>query len=167
MVATAKKATRLTLDTHLMIQNPEEHFESFKKAGCDRLTFHVEATKDPAGAIKKIQDLGMKAGISLKPATPVSAIEPYLSIVDLVLVMTVNPGWSGQSFMPECLPKIERVSNLINQQNLTVLIEVDGGINIETGSQCVKAGANVLVAGSFVFGAKSRKDVIAALKQCK
>jgi ribulose-phosphate 3-epimerase len=147
-----------------MIVDPDKHYESFKAAGATGITIHVEATKDPASSLKKIRDLGLKAGITLKPATPISEVEPLLDICDLALIMTVNPGWSGQKFMPEGLKKIERLKQIISAKNLTTLIEVDGGINHDTARMCVSAGADVLVAGSYIFGASDRKAAINSLK---
>lgn len=166
MTKTAKASSSLPLDVHLMIVNPENHFETFKTAGADRITIHIETVKDPKSELSKIKALGMKTGLTLKPATPISTIEPYLELCDLILVMTVNPGWSGQQFMPECLSKIERIRTQIEQRNLDTLIEVDGGINEITGAECVRAGAEVLVAGSFVFSAKDRRQAIDSLKYC-
>jgi len=166
MVKIAKQNCKIPLDIHLMIENPEKHIDAFKNAGADLLTIHIEATKDPAAALKKIRASGMKAGLTLKPATPVSEIEPFLELSDMILIMTVNPGWSGQKFMPEGLQKIERIKSLIEQCHLSTIIEVDGGINKETGSLCVKAGASVLVAGSFVFEKTDRRQVIESLKTC-
>lgn len=164
MVATAKKASTLPLDVHLMIINPENHLEAFKNAGASVITVHIEALKDPAKTLKQIRALGLKSGITLKPATPVSEIEKFLELCDLALVMTVNPGWSGQKFMPEGLKKIERLAELAVQKNNNILIEVDGGINMETAVQCKNAGADVLVAGSYIFGSKNRRDAIQSLK---
>jgi len=164
MVATAKQHSTLPLDVHLMIVDPDKHYESFKAAGATGITIHVEATKDPASSLKKIRDLGLKAGITLKPATSISEVEPLLDICDLALIMTVNPGWSGQKFMPEGLKKIERLKQIISAKNLTTLIEVDGGINHDTARMCVSAGADVLVAGSYIFGASDRKAAINSLK---
>lgn len=164
MVATAKKVSTLPLDVHLMIINPENHLEVFKNAGASVITVHIEALKDPAKTLKQIRALGLKSGITLKPATPVSEIEKFLELCDLALVMTVNPGWSGQKFMPEGLKKIERLAELAVQTNHNILIEVDGGINIETAAQCKSAGADVLVAGSYIFGSKNRRDAIQSLK---
>ncbi|MDZ4787207.1 MAG: ribulose-phosphate 3-epimerase [bacterium] len=167
LVKIAKKNCSLPLDVHLMVVDPEKHIEAFKNAGCHSLTIHVEACKDPLVTINKIKDAGLKVGISLKPATPVSQIETLIEQVDLVLVMTVKPGWSGQSFMPECLSKIEKIHSIIKQRNLPVHIEVDGGINKETAIQCIQAGATILVAGSFVFGSKNRKEAILSLKELR
>ncbi len=165
MVATAKEASKLPLDVHLMIISPEKHLERFKNAGASGITIHIEATQDPGTALSSIKKLGMKAGLTLKPDTAVEAIEPYLDLCDLALVMTVNPGWSGQQFIPEGLKKIERIKSIITQKNLNCLIEVDGGINANTGQMCVSAGADILVAGSYVFGAKDRKLAIDSIKK--
>lgn len=164
MVATAKKHSTLPLDVHLMIVDPDKHFESFKAAGATGITIHVEATSNASESLKKIRSLGLKAGITLKPATAISEIEPLLEMCDLALIMTVNPGWSGQKFMPEGLKRIERIRQIISSKNLTTLIEVDGGINQETAKMCLAAGADVLVAGSYVFGASDRKAAIKSLR---
>ncbi len=166
MVQTAKANSSLPLDVHLMIVKPDNHFQSFKDAGADRITIHIETVDDPKASLNKIKSLGMKCGLTLKPATPVASIEPYIELCDLILVMSVNPGWSGQKFIPESLAKIERVRSLIEQRHLKTLIQVDGGINDITGAECVRAGAEVLVAGSFVFGAKDRRQAIDSLKYC-
>jgi ribulose-phosphate 3-epimerase len=150
VVTGIRPITKLPLDVHLMIENPEQYVESFAKSGADYLTFHVEATKSPRDLIQKIRDLGVKPGITLRPPTDVSAIEPFLGLVDLVLIMTVNPGFSGQSFLPDQVEKIRRVRSLLYENSKT-LIEVDGGINVETGRLCYEAGARVFVAGNFVF----------------
>jgi ribulose-phosphate 3-epimerase len=167
MVSTARKISKLPLDVHLMIVEPEKHLAQFKNAGADSITIHVEATKNPEQVLKQIRALGLKAGITLKPATKIEEIEPLIELCDLALVMTVNPGWSGQKFMPEGLKKIERIKELVNSNNLRCNIEVDGGINAETGKMCVDAGADVLVAGSFIFGSKNRKDVINSLRNLR
>lgn len=164
MVSTAKKISKLPLDVHLMIVEPEKHLTEFKSAGADSITIHVEATKNPAQILTEIRKLGIKAGITLKPATKIEEIEPLIELCDLALVMTVNPGWSGQKFMPEGLKKIERIKELVNSKNIKCHIEVDGGINAETGKMCIDAGADVLVAGSYIFGSNNRQSAINSLK---
>lgn len=152
--------TSLPLECHLMVEHPENYLEDFKKAGAHMFIFHVETTKDPLGLIAKIHELGMKAGVSLNPPTPVSSVEGLIQDVDSVLVMSVNPGFGGQAFIPDALEKIRRLRSLSGDLE----IAVDGGINAETGRQCKEAGANVLIAGSYVFGAGDRKGAINSLR---
>jgi len=147
-------------DTHLMISNPEDYIEAFIKAGSDQVTFHVEAVKDVPKVIESIKTLGAKAGISLKPATDVALIEPYLKDLDLVLVMSVEPGFGGQKFMPESLDKMRDLARYKEVHNLSFDIVVDGGINETTARLCEEAGATVLVAGSYVFGSHDRNAQI-------
>lgn len=156
-----RDCTKAVLDVHLMIENPERYIEDFAKAGSDFLTVHVEATKDPRALLRAIRALGVKPGITLKPATPVEQILPFLDEVDLVLIMTVNPGFSGQSFMSEPISKIKKVRDLAGDR---IHIEVDGGINDQTRIPCIQAGANVLVAGNYVFKNDYQKS-IAKLKE--
>ena len=149
VVASLKKVSKIPLDVHLMIENPEKYVPDFIKAGADYLTIHVEATKDPAALLRKIRAAGVKSGITLRPGTPLSAIEPLLPDADLVLVMTVEPGFGGQSFMADQIPKMERLRELIQKSGAKTLIEVDGGINAETAKLC--KDVDVFVAGNFVF----------------
>ena len=149
VVKCLRPVTELPLDVHLMIEKPEKYIGDFAKAGADYMTVHIEAVKDVTACLTQIRELGCNPGITLKPGTPVDEILPYLPQVDLVLVMTVEPGFGGQSFMKDQIEKIDRLKAEIEKQNLKTLIEVDGGINIETAKQC--RNADVLVAGSFVF----------------
>ncbi|PIU84123.1 MAG: ribulose-phosphate 3-epimerase [Elusimicrobia bacterium CG06_land_8_20_14_3_00_38_11] len=149
VVESLRKKTKMILDTHLMITDPEKYIEPFAKAGSDWLTFHIEAVKKPSALIKKIKSLKLKAGISLNPATPVSKLSKYLNELDLVLVMSVNPGFGGQGFIPSALKKISELKKLTKNQN--VKISVDGGINFDTISGAVKAGSDIIVAGNSVF----------------
>ncbi|MFA5779267.1 MAG: ribulose-phosphate 3-epimerase [Elusimicrobiota bacterium] len=149
VVESLRKKTKMILDTHLMITDPEKYIGPFAKAGSDWLTFHIEAVKNPSVLIKKIKSLKLKAGISLNPATPVSALKKYLKELDLVLVMSVNPGFGGQGFIPSALKKISELKKLIKNQNIK--ISVDGGINFDTISGVVKAGSDIVVAGNSVF----------------
>ncbi len=160
-----KNVSDLYLDVHLMISEPQKYVDQFIKSGADLITFHIEALQDEKAIqelIAHIHDLGKDVGISIKPATPVCAIEKYLDDIELVLVMSVEPGFGGQSFQEEALSKIEELKSIRNQRHY--LIEVDGGINAQTGDLCKKAGADVLVAGSYVFQAKDRQQAIASLK---
>ncbi|MBQ9624680.1 MAG: ribulose-phosphate 3-epimerase [Clostridia bacterium] len=165
MVAAVKNCSNLPLDVHLMIVNPMEHIESFAKAGSSIITVHYEALKDKTEAcIKAIKALGVKAGLSVKPNTDIMEIEKYLPMLDLVLIMSVEPGKGGQSFMDSALVKIEFCKKYKTANNLDLLIEVDGGINDKTGELCAKAGVDVLVAGSYVFKGKDIKGAISSLK---
>ena len=161
VVKSLKKVSPLPLDVHLMIEEPERYVEEFIKAGSDYLTIHVESTRDPASVLKKIRALGAKAGITLRPGTDVSTVLPLLDLCDLVLVMTVEPGFGGQSFMHDQIAKISKLRSEISARGLKTLIEVDGGINDETAKLCHEA--DVFVAGSYVFG-RDYKTAIAALK---
>ncbi|RXK18946.1 ribulose-phosphate 3-epimerase [Macrococcus sp. DPC7161] len=146
-----RKVTNLTIDTHLMVSNPERYIQKFADAGSDIITVHVEATKHIHRAIQQIKDLEIKSGITLNPGTPIEQIIPVLHMVDLVLVMTVNPGFGGQLFINECLDKIKFLKEYRTTHNLDFEIEVDGGVNEVTSKLCVDAGADVLVAGSYFF----------------
>ena len=159
VVRSIRPVTRLPLDVHLMIKNPEKYIESFAKAGSDIITFHSEIEEDPKEIIKLIKYYNKKAGISIKPRTDIGPIEKILPMVDMVLVMTVEPGFAGQFFISDCLPKIESLRRIFKKD-----IEVDGGINLETSRDCRASGANVLVAGSFVFGAKDYSAAIQSLR---
>ncbi|MFV8258926.1 ribulose-phosphate 3-epimerase [Bdellovibrio bacteriovorus] len=161
VVKALKKVSPLPLDVHLMIEEPERYVEEFVKAGSDYLTIHVESTKDAAGTLKRIRELGAKPGITLRPRTAVEEVLPLLPLCDLVLVMTVEPGFGGQSFMNDQVAKITRLRQEISSKNLSCLIEVDGGINAETAKICHEA--DVFVAGSYVFG-KEYGSAIASLK---
>ena len=160
-----RKNTDIFFDVHLMITKPERYIERFiTEAGADLVTFHLEATDDPDGCIELIKKHGRLAAISVKPKTDASEVFKYLDKVDMVLVMTVEPGYGGQSFMPDMLDKIRAIRKEIERRGLDVDIQVDGGINPETAKLAVDAGANVLVAGSSVFKAKDRAAAIAALR---
>jgi ribulose-phosphate 3-epimerase len=147
-----RKATKLPLDVHLMIEHPERYVKDFVDAGADWLGIHVEATVHLERLIQNIKELGAKATVTLNPATPLDHLEYVLSEVDMVLLMTVNPGFSGQKFIPGVLPKIRRLRQLIDQQKLPVLIEVDGGVSTKTVAEIAAAGADVLVSGSGIYG---------------
>ena len=145
----------LVKDVHIMIENPLEHVEKFAKCGADYLTFHYEACKDDMEVfqvIDKIHECGMKAGISIKPNTPVAKVFPFLHSLDLVLVMSVEPGLGGQKFMDLSLTKISLLKNKISEEKVDVLISVDGGVNDQTGPLCLKVGADILVVGQYLFG---------------
>ena len=149
--------TDMFLDVHLMIEKPERYVEEFAACGADLVNFHLEATEDVKGCIDKIRATGKKVGITIKPATPAETVEPYLELVDMVLVMTVEPGFGGQKLIPECLNKVAVIRKMITDRGLATDLEVDGGIHLDNVVQALEKGANVIVAGSAVF-----KDDIAA-----
>lgn len=165
IVEAIRPITKLPLDVHLMIENPDQYIEAFAKAGADYLTVHVEACKHLHRTIQLIKSFGVKAGVVLNPATPVETIKHVLADVDMVLLMSVNPGFGGQAFISEVIPKIEAVKRMIDDKGLDVEIEIDGGVNEVTADLCKKAGATVLVAGSAVYNQKDRAKAIAALKE--
>jgi ribulose-phosphate 3-epimerase len=165
VVAAMKRAAKKPLDCHLMIVEPERYVEAFAKAGAANITVHVEASPHLHRTLQQIRLAGATAGVSINPHTPPEMIEQVLDIVDLVLVMTVNPGFGGQSFIESCLPKIERLAQVIEKRKLPVAIEVDGGISPETAPRVVAAGATVLVAGTAVFGKKDYAAAIQALRK--
>ena len=150
-VEACKRATKLPLDVHLMISNPDQYLESFAKAGANNITVHVETCPNLLQTIEKIKSLGCKAGVTLNPLTPASALDEVLPLVDLVLVMSVTPGYSGQSFMPEMIGKVEEIRNKLNVLRSHAWLEVDGGITAETLPLMYKAGVNVFVAGNAAF----------------
>lgn len=165
VVKKIRKVTDLFFDCHLMVENPEKNIADFKAAGADQIVVHVETTKHLHRCIQQIKGEGMKAGVALNPATPLATIEEILPYVDMVLLMTVNPGFGGQSFIESMVPKVERLRKLITERGLDVDIQVDGGINAETSKLVRAAGANVLVAGSYVYGAEDTAKAIASLKE--
>jgi ribulose-phosphate 3-epimerase len=154
VVASIRRVTILPLDVHLMIEHPERYVSDFVKAGADIITVHVEASAHLHGTIQAIKELGVKAGVSLNPPTPIVAIEEFLRHVDLVLIMSVNPGFGGQAFIPETLPRIASMRKILDDRGLSAELEVDGGITADNAPDIVKAGANVLVAGNSVFRAE-------------
>lgn len=166
VVKSIRGCTKLPLDVHLMISRPDDFIESFAKVGSDYITVHAEAAVHLQRTLSHIRSLGKKAGVALNPGTSESAIEYVLKDLDLVLVMTVNPGFGGQSFISEVVPKITRIRKMLDDAgNKEALISVDGGINNDTARQVVAAGANVLVAGNSVYGAPSVEDAIRDLKE--
>ncbi|MDO5786103.1 MAG: ribulose-phosphate 3-epimerase [Phascolarctobacterium sp.] len=164
VVKCIRKTTKMFFDCHLMVENPEKYIADFKAAGADQIVVHAEATKHLHRCIQQIKSEGMKAGVALCPATPLAAVEEILPYVDMVLIMSVNPGFGGQSFIESSLDKIARLRKMITDAGLDVDIQVDGGINDKTSKLVRDAGANILVAGSFVYGAKDIKAAIEALK---
>ena len=167
VVAAIRKITELPLDVHLMIDRPLRYVEDFCKAGSDILTIHLEADtpENTLNALKKIRELGVKAGLSVKPKTPAEAVLPYLPYCDLILVMTVEPGFGGQSFMADMMPKLKTIRGYLDKQNPACELEVDGGINEKTGMICRENGANVLVAGSAYFKAPDPAAFVQAAKR--
>ncbi len=164
MCAAVRPLTHLPLDVHLMVERPGDYVEPFHAAGADCITFHVEADAHVHRTLQSIRARGMRAGVVLNPATPVCMAEPVLPLCDLVLLMSVNPGFGGQAFIPEVLDKIRALRALIDARGLPTEIEVDGGINPDTARLCAAAGATVLVAGSSVFRADDPAAMIAALR---
>ena len=161
VVKSIRKVTKLPLDVHLMIDNPEKYLDDFILAGSDIITFHYEASQNPSELILKIKEKGVKAGISIKPKTSAKEIFPFLNEVDLVLVMTVEPGFGGQKFMQDCAEKIKEIRS-IAPENL--IIEVDGGINQETAKICKEYGVNALVAGNYIYKSEDIKKAIESLR---
>lgn len=164
VISAIKKHATKPLDVHLMIANPDQYIEEFKKAGADWLTVHYEACTHLHRTIQVIKAHGMKAGVALNPHTPVEVLEDILPELDLVLIMSVNPGFGGQKFIPHALKRVTRLKELINKTGSSALIEVDGGVNLETGKQLLEAGADALVAGSFVFNSPDPAKTIQDLK---
>ena len=164
VIKSVRNKTNLVFDVHLMIQNPLKYIEDFKKAGADIITFHLESSSPVGETVDKILECGCKAGISIKPATAAEEVFPYLDKLSMVLVMTVEPGFGGQSFMHDTMQKVKTLREEIQHRGLEVDIQVDGGINAETVEIAAAAGANVFVAGSAVFGAENPAEVIEMLR---
>ena len=165
VVSQIKKMATKPLDVHLMIVQPERYVEAFHKAGADILTVHYEACTHLHRTIQQIKAQGMKAGVSLNPHTPVSLLEDVIEDLDVVLLMSVNPGFGGQSFIEQTINKVDKLKKLIMESNSHTLIEIDGGVNFETGKRLVNAGADALVAGSFVFNSPDPEANIKGLKE--
>lgn len=159
VIQSIRKTTDLIFDVHLMIERPERYVEEFAAAGADIITFHIEATEDPAALIRKIHDLQLKAGLALKPATPVSAMIPYADMLDMLLVMTVEPGFGGQDYLPESTGRIAEAKRIFEARELAKDIQVDGGIRADNVHVALEAGANVIVAGSAVFQGDIGKNI--------
>ncbi len=162
VIASLRKCSKMLFDVHLMIVEPERYIADFRKAGADFICFHLEATKDPAAVLAQIKETGAKAAIAIKPKTPVEAVKPYLADADMLLVMTVEPGFGGQKFMQDMMPKVRQLATWREELGLSYDIEVDGGIAMDTVRTAMDAGANVLVAGSAVFG---KADIAAAAEE--
>jgi ribulose-phosphate 3-epimerase len=164
VIAQIRTATTKTCDVHLMIEEPERYAEAFKAAGADRLTVHYEACRHLHRNIQQIKSLGMAAGVALNPATPVDFLSDILQDVDTVLIMSVNPGFGGQEFIPHTFQKIRNLKRMIHDRGLQTLIEIDGGVSLDNAASILHAGADVLVAGSHVFRSKDPKATIHTLK---
>ncbi len=165
LVESVRKHTRLPLDVHLMISNPDKYLEDFRSAGADHITVHQEACPHLNRTVTRIRELGALAGVALNPATPVGQLRDILEFVDLVLVMSVNPGFGGQRFIPDCTRRIREVHSMASTLNKNVHIEVDGGIDTETAGLVVRSGANVLVAGTAIFRQPNIADAIVRLRK--
>ena len=165
VVAALRKTTKTPFDVHLMVENPENQIDAFAKAGADIITFHAEAAKHMHRIVQSIKEHNIKVGIALNPGTSLALIEEVLPDLDMVLLMTVNPGFGGQKFIPSVLDKIERLRDIIDTNEFNIDIEVDGGINLDTAKQVIEAGANILVAGSAIYNADNMKQMISDLKQ--
>lgn len=159
VIKSIRPATQKVFDVHLMIDEPIRYIKEFVDCGADIITVHVEACDDVAETLAAIREHGAKASITLNPETPVSAIEPYLDKVDMVLVMSVNPGFAGQKFIPESLDKVREVRKILAEKNLDIDVEIDGGINLDNIGDALEAGANIIVAGSAVFKGDAAENV--------
>ncbi|MBI3753750.1 MAG: ribulose-phosphate 3-epimerase [Deltaproteobacteria bacterium] len=164
IVEAVRRATNLPLDVHLMIENPDKFIPGFAKAGSDIITVHAEACRHLHRTIQYIKEHGIRAGVSLNPATPLHVLEHILGDVDMALVMTVNPGFSGQSFIRACLPKIERLRKMLDEGNYKAELEVDGGIKVSNISEVSRAGADVFVSGSGIFGSGNYEKTMTAMR---
>lgn len=156
--------TDVFLDTHLMLSDPGQYVEAFAAKGSDSITFHIEAVPEPTPLIQKLRDLNVRVGLTLNPDCPIERITPYIPQVDMILVMSVFPGFGGQSYIPESTDRIHTIRKLIDQSGVSCLLEVDGGVNLDTCREVVEAGADVLVAGSALFGSDDYAATIRALK---
>ena len=165
IVEAVKRTTKLPLDVHLMISNPDQYVDDFRQAGADIITVHAEAVTHLHRSVQLIREAGARTAVSLNPSTPLQVIEYVLDKLDMVLLMTVNPGFGGQRFIPEVIPKIERLREMIKERGLNTEIEVDGGINADTVIPCAAQGATVFVAGSYVFGGKSYSERIESVRR--
>ena len=167
VISAIKQHAKKPLDVHLMIEDPDKYIDDFKKAGADILTVHYEACRHLHRTVQAIKAAGMKAGVALNPHTPVDILQDIIADLDLVLIMSVNPGFGGQKFINNAILKVEQTKNLIHRVGSHALVEVDGGVNLETGAELVKAGADALVAGSFVFNSANPVQTIKDLKDLR
>lgn len=165
VVESVRKATRLPLDVHLMITDPDKYAPEFVKAGADWVSIHPETCKNPKASFKKIRELGAKASIAVNPDVPLERVEPYLPEIDMVLMMTVFPGFAGQAFIEDVLTKIEKVRRVVGQRKLSILIEADGGIKADNIGRVVQAGAEVIVSGSGIFKTPDYADTIRRMRK--
>jgi ribulose-phosphate 3-epimerase len=165
LVSSIRKHTKLPLDVHLMIENADRYLEDFRSAGADHITVHQEACPHLNRTITRIKELGAQAGVALNPATPVGHLRDIIEFVDLVLIMSVNPGFGGQRFIPDCTRRIKEVRSMAVTLNKDLYIEVDGGIDTETSGMVVRSGANVLVAGTAIFHQKDIADAVVRLRK--
>ncbi|MCI5614787.1 MAG: ribulose-phosphate 3-epimerase [Clostridia bacterium] len=165
VVKSLRRATKAFLDVHLMISQPEKYIEPFAKAGADLLNIHVEAEGDKPALLRRIRELGCKSAVTIKPNTPAEEVFPLLPLCDMVLVMSVEPGFGGQAFMPSALPKLRALREEAKKQGLSLLLEIDGGITLDNAHLAVESGADVLVAGSAVFGAKDPRAAVVQFHQ--
>ena len=165
VIETIRKITKRVFDVHLMIQEPERYIEEFVRCGADSITFHLEAARDADALIERIHELGCRAGVSIKPKTPVEVVKPYLDKLDMLLVMTVEPGFGGQKYIPESTERIRLIREMADSRQLALDIEVDGGITKENVSIVLETGANVIVAGSAIFRGDITKNVKAIMAQ--
>lgn len=165
VVKAVKKIAKLPLDVHLMIENPDDYVKEFAESGSDMITVHAEATAHLHRTIQNIRECGVKAGVSLNPATPLSLIEIVLPYVDMVLIMSVNPGFGGQKFIPEALPKIRQLKKMIDERKLNVEIEVDGGVNTDNVADVVSAGADIVVMGSAFYNSKDYAETVKTVRK--
>lgn len=164
VISALRKVSRLFFDVHLMVDRPERYIKDYIAAGADGITIHIESTQDPAACIAMIRKAGLKAAIALSPGTPIESVYPYLDQLDMVLIMTVNPGFGGQKLIPEALAKATALQKEVNTRGLSLLIEADGGIGKDNVATVTAAGVNVVVAGSAVFGAEDPAAAISAMK---
>ncbi len=165
VIACMRKRTKLMFDVHLMIVDPERYVDDFLKAGADSITIHVESCKDPMAVLNHLEEMGCRSAVSISPDTPAEAVFPYLEKVNMVLVMTVRPGFGGQKFMPDMMDKVRAIRAEIIKRGLDVDIQVDGGIGVDNIGIVTEAGANVIVAGSSIFGAKKTGAVIKKMRE--
>lgn len=165
VILSIRKCTDMVFDVHLMIEKPERYIREFAECGADLINFHLEATEDVTGTIQRIRLLGKKVGVTISPETPAGAVEPYLKLVDMVLVMTVKPGFGGQALIAGCLDKVREIRSMATALGLDMDIEVDGGIRLDNVEEALKAGANVIVAGSAIFREKISENVEQFLKK--
>ncbi len=165
VILSIRKCTDMVFDVHLMIDKPERYIKEFADCGANLINFHLEATEDVTGTIQKIRFLGKKVGITISPETPAKAVEPYLRLVDMVLVMTVRPGFGGQALIPGCLDKVREVRAMVTALGLRMDIEVDGGVRLDNVEEVLRAGANVIVAGSAIFKEKPAESVERFMKK--